>query len=113
MQLPAETWPRLAICVPLIIQVISKTVRKRKYTISKTIIWAQSWICVEIKDFDLYIFEIIPEIMDLDVQIIDVDGIPNHGFGVQIIDLEFQIKGLDLQIYDFLNNLKNLEVQIR
>ena len=83
--------PCLAICVPFMILVISKTVRKSKHTISKTIIWAQSWICVEIKDLDLHIFEIISKSMDLDLQ----------------------IKDFDVQIYDFWNNLKNLEVQTR
>ena len=53
-----RTLLRLAICVPLIILVISKKLRKRKYTISKTISCAQSWICVEIQDVDFMCVEI-------------------------------------------------------
>ena len=90
----------MAICVPVTILVIVKTVRKSQNTISKTIIWGQSWICVEIQDLDLHIFEIISKIMNLDFhifqiisKIIDLD--------VQIIDLDVQIKDLDVQIYDF------------
>ena len=89
----------VAICVPLIILVISKTARK-SYTISKTIIWTQSWICVEIHNLDLHIFEILSKIMHLDLlifenisKIIDLD--------IQILDLELQIDKLNDQIYDF------------
>ena len=91
---------RLAICVPVIVLVISKTVRKRKYTISKTIIWAQSWICVEIQDLDIHICEIISKIMDVAVQVIDVES-QIMDLDVQIADFDLQVKDLDVQIYDF------------
>ena len=59
----------LAICVPVIILVISKTVCKSKYTTCKTIIWVRSWICVEIKDLNLHSFENISKFQDLDLHI--------------------------------------------
>ena len=90
----------MAICVPLIILVISKTFRKSKYTISKTIIWSQSWICLEIQDLNLHHFEIISNIIDLQLQIFeDISKIID--LDIQIIDLEIPINDLDIQIYDF------------
>ena len=49
-------------------------------------------------DLDIPIFDIISKIIDLDVQ---------------ILDLELQIKYSDVNTYEFWNNLKNLEIQIR
>ena len=70
VQLALATYStQVVICVPLIVLVISKTVRKSKYTISKTRIWPQSWICLEIQDLDLHIVEICSKIIDLDLQI--------------------------------------------
>ena len=90
----------MAICVPVIILVTSKTVRKSKYTISKTIIWGQSWICVEIQELDLHIFEIISKIQDLDFQISEI--VSNIMYlDVQIVDSLIQLKDFDVQIYDF------------
>lgn len=91
--------------------VISKTVCKSKCTISKTILWAQSWIRVEFLDLELHIFKNISKIVDLDLHIFEIisEIIDLH---VQITDLELQIKDLDVQIYYLCNILKNLEVQI-
>ena len=82
----------MAICVPAIGLVISKTVRKSKYTNPKTIIWTQSWICAEIQDLDLHIFEIILKIMDSDAQVIDVES--------QIMDFQ----NMQVKIPDFYTN---------
>ena len=49
---------RVGICVPLRIMVFSKTCWTSKYTISKTIPWSQSWICLEVKDLDFMFLEI-------------------------------------------------------
>ena len=59
----------MAICVPIIILVLSKTVRKSKHTVSKTIICAQYRICVEIQDLGLHILKIISKIQSLDLHI--------------------------------------------
>ena len=48
----------LGIFVPLIIMVFSKTLYTNKYTVSKTIILTQSWICVEIKILDIILLKI-------------------------------------------------------
>jgi hypothetical protein len=47
----------LVICVPVIFLVVSKIGRKSKYTISKTIRWTRSWICIAILDLDIHLFE--------------------------------------------------------
>ena len=80
--------------------VISKTFRKSKYTISKTITWAQSWICVEIQDFDLHIFEITSKIIDLDHKIFEIIS-KIIDLKIRIIDLELQTQDLDVRLYAF------------
>ena len=102
---------RLASCVPLIILVISKSVHKNKYTVSKTIIWVQSWICIEIHDLDLHTFENISKLHDLDLHSFD------HVSKNLDLDLIFfenisKIQNVDVHIFEIISNINNLDVQI-
>ena len=51
------------------------------------LVWSTSWICVEIQDSDLHIFEIISQTQDLDLHILNIVS---------------KIKNLDLHIFEII-----------
>ena len=102
---------QLAICVPLVILVISKTVRKNEYTTSKTIIWAQSRICVEIQDLDLQIFEIISKIQDLDLHTLEIIS-KIQDFDLHTFESISDTQDLDFHIFEIISKVWDLEVRI-
>ena len=91
--------------------VISKTCRKSKYTISKTIIGSQSWSCVEIQDLDLHIFKTTLKVHYLDLHIFEnISRIQD--LDPQIFQIIKKHQDLDVHIYDFWNNLEKYNDQI-
>ena len=101
---------QLAMCVPLVFLVILKTVRKSKYSISKTIIWAQSWICVEMQDFDLICLRIFKKMQDFDLHIFEIIS-EIHDLDLHIFRY-FKHQGFDLQFFENISKIQDLDLHI-